>query len=277
MHWLYEIPLWLLCLVVVTPGIILSLGGIYIVRRNGWMLHPDDNGTAGFTHAFIGVLYAVALGLMVVGVQGGYSDLEKVVVAEANLTGDLYRDVEGLAEPIRSELQLLIRGYTNSVIDKEWPVIAAGGFSDEETWALIDEIAYRIITYQPSTDAELVVFAEVLAGLNQLLDQRRERLHLGTSGVGLVTWAVVIAGAIITIGVAFFYNTVSARAHYWLVGTMAAIFGLMIFLIVAMDHPLWGEFSVQPESFREVRENFSRWDTETRAWRSGMVDHSPQN
>lgn len=267
MHWLYEIPLWLLCLVVVTPGIIVSLGGLYVVRRYGWMLNPEDNGTAGFVHAFIGVLYAVALGLMVVGVQGGYSDVEKVVMAEAYLTGDLYRDVEGLAEPIRSELQSLILRYTNSVIDKEWPVIEAGGFSDEETWALIDEISYRIITYRPSTDAELVVFAEVLRGVNQLLDQRRERLHLGTSGVDLVTWAVVLTGAMITIGVALFYNTASARAHYWLVGMMTAMYGLMIFLIVAMDHPLWGEFSVQPDTFREVRENLMRWGAETRGWK----------
>lgn len=264
MHWLYEIPLWLLCLVVVTPGIIVSLSGLYLVRRYGWMLNPEDNGTAGFVHAFIGVLYAVALGLMAVGVQEGYSDVEKVVMAEANKTGDLYRDVEGLTEPIRSQLQSLILRYTNSVIDKEWPMIEAGGFSDENTWALIDEITYRTITYQPTTDAELVVFTEVLSGVNQLLDQRRERLYLGTSGIGLVTWAVVLIGAMITIGMALFYNTVSARAHYWLVSMMAAMYGLMIFLIVAMDHPLWGGFSVQPETFTQVRENILRWEAETR-------------
>lgn len=262
MHWLYEIPLWQLCLVVVMPGIFMSLGGLYCVRRFGWMLDPQDNGTAGFAHAFIGVLYAVALGLMVVGVQGGYSDLEKVVMAEANLTGDLYSDVEGLAEPISTELQSLILRYTNLVIEQEWPIVAAGGFSDEETWGVIDEVARRIITYQPTSDVELIVFAEVLDGVNQLLDQRRERLHLGTSGVGLVTWAVVLTGAMITIGVALFYNTVSARAHYWLVGMMAAMYGLMIFLIVAMDHPLWGDFSVQPDTFVEVRDNIERWQAE---------------
>lgn len=262
MHWLYEIPLWQLCLVVVAPGIIVSLGGLYIVRRFGWMLDPQDNDTASLVHAFIGVLYAVALGLMVVGVQGGYSDLEKVVMAEANLTGDLYRDVEGLSQPTSTELQSLILRYTDLVIEQEWPTVEAGGFSDEETWAVIDEVARRIITYQPTTDAELVVFAEVLDGVNQLLDQRRERLHLGTSGVGLVTWAVVLTGAMITIGVALFYNTVSARAHYWLVGMMAAMYGLMIFLIVAMDHPLWGDFSVKPDTFAEVRDNIARWESE---------------
>ncbi|MES3007658.1 MAG: hypothetical protein V4751_07800 [Pseudomonadota bacterium] len=263
MLWLYELPLWVLCCVVVLPGIGMSMAGVYVVRRLGWMLAPDDNGTAGFAHAFIGVLYAVALGLMVVGVQSSYSEVDTAVMNEANLIGDLYRDVEGLAEPIRSELQELLLAYIDAVIAQEWPALAAGALSDEHTWRLADELARRIITYQPSTDVELVVFAEVLDDVNLMLDQRRERLHLGTSGVGLVTWAVVLVGAIITIGVALFYNTASARAHYWLVGMMASMYGLMIFLIVAMDHPLWGDFSVSPDAFVEVQINLQRWDAES--------------
>ena len=34
----------------------------------------------------------------------------------------------------------------------------------------------------------------------------------------------------------------------------------MIFLIVAMDHPLLGRFSVQPHALEMVRENLDRWD-----------------
>jgi hypothetical protein len=267
MHWLYEIPLWALCLCVVTPGIAMSLAGVWFVRRKGWMLAPEDNGTASFAHAFIGVLYAVALGLMVVGVQGSYSDVEKVVMTEANLVGDLYRDVEGLAEPVRSSLQEQIRIYLNSVIDREWPAIAAGAFSDEATWITMDQVARTVITYRPDDEVERIVYAEVLEGLNEVLDQRRERLHLGTAGVGQVTWAVVLFGAAITIGVGLFYNTTSARVHFTLVGLMSAMYGLMIFLIVAMDHPLWGDFSVSADTFVEVRENLQRWDAESAALR----------
>lgn len=54
-----------------------------MVRRNGWMLDPEDNGTAALAHAFVGVVYAVALGLMVVGVQSGYAEVEMVVMKEA--------------------------------------------------------------------------------------------------------------------------------------------------------------------------------------------------
>lgn len=50
--------------------------------------------------------------------------------------------------------------------------------------------------------------------------------------------------------------------HHLLVGTMSAMFGLMIFLIVAMDHPLWGTMSVQPDALKRVQANIVRWENE---------------
>jgi hypothetical protein len=32
----------------------------------------------------------------------------------------------------------------------------------------------------------------------------------------------------------------------------------MLFLIVAMDHPLWGRLSVQPDAFRSLLSNYAR-------------------
>lgn len=257
---LHLLPLWLLGSLILAVSLAVALGGVWIVRRRGWMLDEANAGTAGLTHAFVGVLYAVALGLMVVAVQGGYEEVETVAMREADLIGDLYVDLEGLPEPQRSHLQGLARRYLDAVVEKEWPAVARGDHSDE-TQSLVDSLARGIVTYRPEGPGSEVLFGEVLAGVNELLDQRRERLFLGTAGVGAVTWWVVMIGAFITIGAAWFFHTPSARAHYALTGSMAVMFGLMIFLIVAMDHPLMGQFSVQPEAFERVRENLDRWDS----------------
>ena len=261
MRWLYDIPLWLLCIVIVLPIVAFALGGVKVARARNWLIDVESNATAGFAHAFIGVLYAVALGLMVVGVQGGYADVEGVVVQEANLVSDLYRDLEAMPDPARSQLQGLTGRYLDAVITKEWPAVSRGEKS-EETWMVMDSLLRAVLTYEPTTPHAERVYPEVLGVINRLLDQRRERLFLGTSGVGTVTWLVVLFGAFLTIGVAWFFYTPAARAHYMLVGTMSAMFGLMIFLIVAMDHPLWGTMSVQPDAFVSVQANLNRWDKE---------------
>ena len=255
----FALPLWLLATIILGLSIVVGLGGVKLVRDRGWMMEADDTGAAGLVHAFIGVLYAVALGLMVVAVQGDYAEVDSVAMREANIAGDLYIDLEGLPDPARSELQGLVKRYVSAVADDEWPAVARGATSDA-TWALVDSIARGIITYEPPTPHAELVYPEILTEVNQLMDHRRERLFLGTGGVGAVTWTVVLIGAFITLSVAWFFHTPSARAHYWLSAAMSAIFGLMIFLIVAMDHPLLGDFSVQPDAFRGVKENMDRWD-----------------
>ena len=207
MQLIYTLPLFLVFGVILIPSLTVGLAGVWLVRRYNWMLNPEDNDTAALAHAFVGVLYAVALGLMVVGVQGDYTEVEMTVMREAYLAGDLYVDSEGLAGPGGSDIQDLTEKYVDAVIQKEWPSFAPGNLAEQETQSIIDELSHRIIKYKPESDRDLVVYAEVLSGLNDLLIQRRERLHLGSDGVGLVTWMVVTMGALITIGMAWFYIT----------------------------------------------------------------------
>jgi hypothetical protein len=268
MQLIYTIPLLLLFILILVPCLIVGLAGVWLVRRYDLMLDPEDNGTAALAHAFVGVLYAVALGLMVVGVQSGYTEVEMIVMKEAYLAGDLYLDSEGLSEQGGLEIQELTKQYVDAVIEKEWPAISAGNLveqqtrSIQETRSIIDRLSHAIITYEAESNRDLVVYAELLSGVNDLLVQRRERLHLGVDGVGVVTWMVVVMGALITIGMAWFYNTRGTRAHYGLVASMSLMFGLMIFLIIAMDHPLWGKFSVTSEPFKEVQGKITEWEKE---------------
>ncbi len=247
-------------MLILIPFLLLALAGVWLVRHKNWMLAPADNSTAAFAHAFVGVLYAVALGLMTVGVQGAYTEVEMVVMKEAYSAGDLYVDSEGLPEPSRSDIQNLTKKYIDSVLQKEWPALASGSLGDEETKSIVDELSHKVITYVPKTSHDVVIYAEVLSKMNDLLDQRRERLHLGSAGIEVVTWIVVLFGAVITVGIAWFYNTQSARAHYCLVASMSIMFGLMIFLIVAMDHPIRGKFGVSNVPFKQVQNDLVEWE-----------------
>jgi hypothetical protein len=258
MHFLYDLTEATLFLVVLLPCLATGLVGLWLVRRLNWTLEFDhDNDALAVVHAFVGVLYAVALGLMVIGVQGSYADVEMAVMREAALSGDMYVDVSGLEPDAAEQIKVLLREYLAEVIQTEWPAVAGG--ADRTTiaagpaHAIVAKISSELLAYRPSQDSayQQIIYAEVLTGLNELLDQRRTRLHLGSAGVDGVTWSVIILGALITIGMLWFYQFKSARAHYGLVGVTSSMFGLMIFLIVAMDHPLWGDFSVSCTPFAE--------------------------
>src|SRR5687768_16027852 len=115
MHWIYDLPLWALCAMVLTLAVLYAVGAVLAVPRLGWRLDADDNATAAALHAFIGVLYAVALGLLVVAAQDADSDVRKAVADEANATGNLWRITGGLEPGSRLQLRRDIAEYVRLV------------------------------------------------------------------------------------------------------------------------------------------------------------------
>jgi hypothetical protein len=254
---LYVLPLRLLAFLLVAVSVVFAVGGVTVARRRGWQVHPDDNTAAGFIHAFIGVLYAVALGLIVVMVQGEYGDVENAAVREASAASDLYRTMDGIREPARTQLQTEVSGYVDLVVKEEWPAIRRGDDSPR-TWYAIDDLARHITRFDPATPREQNLHSDMLEDVHGLLDARRERIHMGQDGIGGVTWTVIVLGAAITLGFACLFQMRSRRAQLVMTSLMATMFALMMFLIIAMDHPLWGDLSVDPGAFVSVQQNIHR-------------------
>lgn len=257
MLWLYDLPLWALCSLILGVCVLYAVGAVLLVRRMGWQLKDDDNASGAALHAFLGVLYAVALGLLVVSAQNDNGDVEKAVAAEANATGDLYRVEAGLEPANRDRLQQRLAAYVHQVIYVEWPATERAQKS-EATWDAMDHISGEIYTFRPTTPQEERVYPQLVKEIEEVLDARRDRLFLGERGVGAVTWTIIVLGGMITVGFAAFFQMRNGRAQVLLTSLMAAMFGLMIFLIAAMDHPLWGRLSVDPGPFRDLEANIAR-------------------
>ncbi len=254
-----NLPLPVLFIVLIAPCLIVGIGGAWLVKSFGWQAGQEDKDAIVLTHSFAGMLYAVALGLMVINVQSGYSEVKMVVMKEANLIENLFIDASGLQSPSATEIQQLAKTYVGDVI-AEWEDIYLQSDSNLPSHESIENLTLLVLSYEPVSSRDQIIYGEVLAGLNDMLDQRRERLHLGRDGVGPVAWMIVILGALITIGMTWFYKTESEIARYSLVATMSVMFGLMIFLIVVMDHPLLGEFKVESSSFQEALLDMNAWE-----------------
>ncbi|HEX8906515.1 MAG TPA: hypothetical protein VF771_16815, partial [Longimicrobiaceae bacterium] len=174
-----------------------------------------------------------------------------------NATGDLYHVMAGLEPANRVRMQRQLAAYVQSVVLVEWPATQRAG-SSLPTWEQMDHISNEIYTFRPSTPQEERVYPQLVNEIEEVLDARRDRLFLGNRGVGAVTWTIIILGGLITVGFAAFFSMRNLRAQLLLTSLMAAMFGLMLFLIAAMDHPLWGRLSVDPGPFRQLATGFMR-------------------
>ena len=256
-YWIYDLPNWLLGLLIIAVLAGGSLAGLFATRPLVKQLlgaSSSHNDVVSYFFAGIGVFYGLALGLIAVATWENYTQIDGVVGTEAAAVASLYRDLDGYPQPMRGRLEGLMRDYTRLVIAKEWPAHKQG-VALEDGDALLDHIEDEIMNFEPTREREKVLQGEVLRSLDTVQEQRRLRLQAVPTGLPAALWAVVLIGAVLNIGLTYLFWIENFRLHALLVTVIAIFIGLLIFLTAAMDNPFRGQFSVAPDAFQTVLDN----------------------
>jgi hypothetical protein len=249
--WLYELPTAWLGVVVVGAFLAFSLGGLWLTRPWARKRCNASNELANYYIAVVAVFYAVLVGLIAVATWESYTDVEADVANEAVAVSELYRDAEGYPPALRAVLRETLRRYVHHVVEEEWPV-QRRGIEPSAHIPFVMEVARHIASFEPATAGQQIIHAECLRQFNELLTYRRLRLQAVDSGLPGLMWLVMLMGAAIAIGMTFFLWHENLLVHSLLTAALAGIVGLVIFLILSLDRPLWGSVSVDPGDFQEV-------------------------
>jgi hypothetical protein len=219
----------------------------------------QHNDVAGFLYAVIGVVYAVLMALLVIAVWEQYQRARETVESEANRVAEIAWFAHRLPEPEHHQLQEDARSYAQEVVDEEWPLMEQGieGVQSlPEGWDLIDDIRATLQEVEPRTVAEQELYAEGLDRISRLGDARRMRVVAAQEGIPGVLWAVLVFGAVVTVGFTYLFGMRNTWAHRLMVVSLTAVIALVLFAIVAMDHPFSGGASVDPGAFEQILERF---------------------
>jgi hypothetical protein len=243
---------------------LVALAGLELVQR----LVPATsrqrhNDVAGFIYAALGVIYAVLLALVVIAVWEEYDAASVTVEQEANALAEIFWLAHRLPEPEGTHIQELARSYAQDVIDEEWPLMEQGQAplmtqtqGTPAGWTLIDEIRANLQEFQPRTQADEQLYAEGLDQVQRLADARRMRLVAAEEGVPGVLWAVLIFGGVAAIGITYLLGLENTWAHRLMVVTLAAVIGLVLFTIGALEHPFSGGARIGTGAFDLILERF---------------------
>jgi hypothetical protein len=251
-------------LLVVGGTCLLALAGLEVVQRlvpvSSRQRHND---VAGFIYAALGVIYAVLIALVVIAVWEEYDAASVTVEQEANAVAEIFWLAHRLPEPEGSHIQELAQSYAEEVIHKEWPLMEQGQtplmVQEEGTpagWTLIDDIRANLQAFQPHTPADEQLYAEGLDQVQRLADARRMRLVAAEEGVPGVLWSVLIFGGIAAVGFTYLFGLENTWAHRLMVLTLAAVIGLVLFTIGAMEHPFSGGARIGTGAFDLILERF---------------------
>ena len=99
-------------------------------------------------------------------------------------------------------------------------------------------------------------YAEGLDQVDTLSDARRTRLVAAEEGVPGVLWSVLIFGGMAAVGFTYLFGLESTWAHRLMVATLAAVIGLVLFTVGAMEHPFSGGARISTGAFELILERF---------------------
>jgi hypothetical protein len=251
----------LLGILITALSVGLATGGLYLTRR---LIPPatlrKHHDVAGFISAILGVIYGVLMAFVVFVVWTHFDTARVAVESEADCTSDLYRMAYGFPADTQNQIRNDLNYYVQSVIDDEWPAMAAG-HSSPATERALDRLWVTYSAMNPATSREVTLYQESISRLNDLSNSRRERIIASRSGVPALMWFTLIFGGLATIVFTYFFGAENGRAQAGMTILLTALIALVLFLICALDYPFKGDMAIRPQAFHASQRRFNAIQT----------------
>jgi Protein of unknown function (DUF4239) len=249
---LLHFPTWLLLLGIVVVSVGGSLLGLWFVRKNVELSSLEaHHEVAGFILAVVGVVYAVLLAFVVVIVWQEFDNARADASREASSLLAVYRDA-GLLTPPGPDARPVIARYAHLVVDDEWPVMAKQHTDSATTDVALDDVWSAIREIKPRNDADTALLGQTISSLQDASELRRERINEAGTDLPSSLLTVLLVGAIISIGFTYFFGVEKFAPQILMVGSLAALVGLVLALILTLDLPFTGDLGVQPDAMRSA-------------------------
>jgi hypothetical protein len=252
-EWLTGLPTAAAAVVALSAGAMVSACGLLVVHPIlPHRIRISHNDVSGFVLGIVGVIYAVLLAFIAVAVWENFGRTEQLVQTEANLVGNLYRDTAAFEDPAASKLRNLLFVYAETVVQDEWPALAAGLPEEESGWQLLDNFHTELLRLRTQDVGVALMQADMVQNLNALYDARRGRFHAAAEAMPSILWWNLIAGAVILMLFTYLFGVPRLPMHLSMVSLLGALIGLVLLLIVLLDNPFRGRSHVSVEPFNRL-------------------------
>jgi hypothetical protein len=207
----------------------------------------------------VGGIYAVLLAFVVYVVWNQFDAARAHVDRESAAVVDLHRTASGLPKGTRDRIQKGLRAYVDAVLNREWEAMVK---RDETTIAsvgeLLDDVWLAIHSCQPANECQVTIYGEVLSRFNDLTDVRTSRLTSSRQRIPISMKVLLVLGALTVIGSAWMMVFDPLWIHATVVGALSGAVAHILYLIVDLDDPFAGRWTMSKAPFERAREAFER-------------------
>lgn len=244
----YELPIYLALIVIFVICNSISLLGYWCYKKYLIKVDSKDIVTKVVWQTVL-FFSTIFITFWIVTNWSNLGTLRQSSIKEANVLVLLYNDLDGLPKEQGKPLEHRLSNYLNLVIHQEYQTLAHGQ-EDLATTNSYHDLVLAVYSYVPSTNlASELRYNRILEHLSAMSDYRENRLsYLDgnlTGSMLLFFITMVVVGCFWT----GFIDTKSFKFTLFIIMSQNLIISSSTWLILEMDKPFQGEFSVTNAPF----------------------------
>ncbi|MHB8206033.1 bestrophin-like domain [Mucilaginibacter sp.] len=229
------------------------MGGLvstYLFRKYVRLkIRRSHNEAVGYVFAVLGGFYGLLMGFVVFLVWSSANDAQNNASREGSLARALYRDIRYF--PDTAEMKPLMNSYINYVhyvINEEYPTMEQMKPLTAASHTDFDDVFRQM----EKLDAREPKIEQMFTGLNELATYRSLRQLDASSEIPIEIWIPLLLGALIILLFSVMIDVESTRLHIVINGLLGAFIGLVIYLVIILDHPFTGKIKIKPTEYQTI-------------------------
>ena len=261
--WIYLLPVGVIMALVVGVLIGADLVAALFYRHFARRWLPRDSArTLIDSYRLTVTLTGLVLAFSLLQVQTNFREVSTLVAHEADTLDLAARELQQIGDADALALRRRLIAYGEAIVVEEWPRLAHGGYSARAD-GMYAELLRLAGGLQTAAADQPAVYDDLIRNLDLLGNLRDERI--AAAGVRLpgpfwlTIWAMT---AVCVLLAASLPATFADRLATLL---PAAALGLLIALVIIIDVPFEGQFSVRPTEMQHVVRELGSVPTATRA------------
>ncbi len=250
LNWLGSLSFDVAFIVIILPTILIAIIGTMAARTifTGMLTSASAVGPA--KNQVAAEIYAVVLGFIIVYGFSEFNEARQNVLHEAAALNRLVAQAPLAGESASAAISDAVRGYSETVAIKEWPLMANGGESPEAIdW--LNRIDRAVIS--AGDGAGGLVKIRLSALLDEVVSRRVERISVAPDPLlSDIIFHLLLVGAGMAIVIGWFLRGPSVFIHLLLVAIISSSVITMMVLSAQLLYPFSGPVSISPEPFLAI-------------------------
>jgi hypothetical protein len=184
----------------------------------------------------LGTIFGLLVVFTIFQVWGDFDRARLAVDREASALRTVVLLASSFPGEPETQIRNLVRRHIDEAVAAEWPEMAKRSPSLKVAPPALAELLRLALSLTPQSEGQILAQREIVAGLRNAMDARRERINLSHSTVNWVKWTCMFAQAVSAlVAIAMVHSDNRAGAA------------------IAMGIFATGEISVKPDVLLQVR------------------------